>query len=333
MYVHLTVDTEFSAGGHWDNPALPPVTQRNVWCEVDGVSHGLGFILDAFACRGLKATYFVEAVHTAMLGVDDMRPAVEAICAAGQGLEIHAHPMWLAGMDGGRPAAAPNDECAACTGAELDRMLEISFAAFAAWGAPAPTAFRSGGLSAARNVYAALRRAGIGVASNVGLGVKPPADASLQRSTGRLLVDGVVEQPVTTYATIDPRPNVGQRIVTTTATGFREMTALMEQAEAAGLEDFVILTHPFEFVKADNAQMTGMKPNARIQKRLARLAEWLADRRDRFPTTTFAARADAWRQTPETPEIRLAAPPGAAIVRAVENAIDGRNGRTVIPPA
>ena len=331
MHVLLTVDVEFSAGGHWDNPALPPVTDRNVWCEIDGVSHGLGLLLRTLDAAGLKATFFVEAVHAAMLGHEPMRRAVEAIVAAGQGAEIHAHPMWLAGAGGARPDGAPNDECAKCSDATLARIIEISRAAFAAWGAPPPTAFRSGGLSAGPELYRALAAAGLRVASNVGLAANPPTDESLHRRSGRFEVAGVVEVPVASYASIDPRPQVSTRLATIAATGFREMTALIEQAAEAGLEDFVILTHPFEFVKAADAQMTDLRPNRLVQRRLARLAEWLAARADRFPTARFADRAPAWISEPERPEAHLSAPASAAILRAVENALDGQDNRTTIP--
>ncbi len=327
MFVHLTVDTEFSAGGVWRDKSRAPVTDANVWCDVDGESQGLGFMLAELKRSGLTATFFVEAVHIDMLGEEAMRPAVEAIMADGHGVELHAHPMWLAGADGWDEKNPPHDDCADCSPEDLARMIAIGRRAFASWGAPPPTAFRAGGLSAGEGVYRALADAGIGVASNVGLGVKAPREHRLRRSTGRLLVEGVVEAPVTSFRAIDPRPGASVRLAAVRGAGFGELTAVIEAAAANGVEDFIILAHPFDFVLADDPELKGIRINHAVQRRFSRLCAWLAARRDRFPTTTFAERAPHWTAAPEAPDVALRAPAPASLKRMAESAIEGPDRR------
>jgi hypothetical protein len=82
--VYITVDTEFSAGGHFHNSAKVPITDRSVYREIGGQSHGLGFMLKTLKETGLKATFFVEGAHTYLLGFEEMRRPVQEILEAGQ---------------------------------------------------------------------------------------------------------------------------------------------------------------------------------------------------------------------------------------------------------
>src|SRR5436305_3923002 len=52
----ITVDTEFSIGGNFDNPELLPVSHPIVLGAVAGKEHGLGFLLDSLAEFALPAT-------------------------------------------------------------------------------------------------------------------------------------------------------------------------------------------------------------------------------------------------------------------------------------
>jgi hypothetical protein len=65
--VCITIDTEFSIGGNFDDPALTPVAEPMVLGSVGGKEQGLGFLLDSFAEFGVRATFFVETLQTAFL--------------------------------------------------------------------------------------------------------------------------------------------------------------------------------------------------------------------------------------------------------------------------
>lgn len=321
MDVLLTIDTEFSAGGMWANPALGPVTDAAVWGYVDGISHGLGFVLRALADHGLGATFFTETIHTAALGPELMRPAVAAMRAAGQDVQVHAHPMWLALVDGRADRRAPNDQCARCDAATVARLMQISHRAFADWGLPPAVAFRSGNLSAGSALSAGLAQAGIAVTSNIGVAYNPAVEVALHRQNGRLQVGGLPEVPVTSFRSLDPR---GPRLrpLTIAACGHAEMVAIIEAAERAGLPEVVILTHPFEFVQAADYRLSRLQPNRLTQDRLLRLCAWLAARRERFSTPHFAERVASWQAQPTWPEAQLRAPLWPALRRIVENVLN-----------
>ena len=70
--VCITIDTEFSVGGNFENPELHPVAEPMVLGEIDGKEHGLGFLLDSLSEFGMCATFFVEALQTAYFGYEPM---------------------------------------------------------------------------------------------------------------------------------------------------------------------------------------------------------------------------------------------------------------------
>ncbi len=317
----ITIDTEFSIGGAFADPERRrPIGEANVTCPVGGREQGLGFLLDTFARHGVRATFFVEALQTAWFGDEPMGRVVERVLAAGQDVQLHLHPCWTAFREPDWRARLgsgdPDDHCDGREAGELQRLIEDGAAALQRMGAPRPIALRTGNLRADRNVYRAMRSAGLPVASNIGLGLNRPADPSLRLRGGRRRIEGVLEAPVLTYA-----QGLGgrERLFTTTSTSWRETEHLLWAAQAGGVETVVLLTHPFEFVKGDRLDPARQRANRINQDRLERLCAFLAANRDRFDAPSVAEAAPGWLAAPEAPEPRLATPLWPALGRAVEN--------------
>ena len=57
--VCITIDTEFSIAGAFQDAACLPVAEPMVWCEVKGRSEGLGFLLPQFKKHQVPVTFFV----------------------------------------------------------------------------------------------------------------------------------------------------------------------------------------------------------------------------------------------------------------------------------
>jgi peptidoglycan/xylan/chitin deacetylase (PgdA/CDA1 family) len=92
--VCITIDTEFSIAGAFRDAACQPVAEPMVWCEVDGRSEGLGFLLEQFKQYKVPATFFVEALHRTYFKHDPMRPIVHRIRDEGHEVQLHVHPCW-----------------------------------------------------------------------------------------------------------------------------------------------------------------------------------------------------------------------------------------------
>jgi hypothetical protein len=124
--VCITVDTEFSIGGNFEDPALTPVAEPIVLGSVGGKEQGLGFLLESLAEFGVRATFFVEALQTAYFGDEPMGGIARRIAAAGHDVQLHLHPCWLHYETTERTKPAPNDSCAGRTDAELCHFLEAA---------------------------------------------------------------------------------------------------------------------------------------------------------------------------------------------------------------
>jgi hypothetical protein len=310
VFLHITIDTEF------DHCA--PVREQAIYCRIGGRSHGLGFVLDSFARFGIRATFFVETAHTLLLGPEPMRPVVDAILAAGHDVQMHVHPLWLGEAEGwAQLGDAMHELDEAC----CRRLIEAGQASFAAWQAPPPLAFRAGNLAMGRNAYRALRACGIAISSSVGVAIHASAEPELWIENGRRVIEGVVEVPVLGYADAMLGERRHIKNLTITGSGARETIALLRRAEASGIEDIVLLTHPFEFVKRLDEDYIAMEPSRVNQTRLRALCEWVSASSD-CRSATFRERAPIWIEKGSVDDQPLAAPLSAALTRMVENKLN-----------
>lgn len=200
--VCITVDIEFSIAGAFAAPErYAPLADEVVQCRVDGKEQGLGFILDSLAAHGHRATFFTEALQTTYFGDGPMARFAQRIVSAGHDVQLHLHPCWLHFQDERwrQPSFVPNDYCSGRTAAELDQMIQLGIEAFSRWGIARPVALRTGGFRTDRTVYRAMARAGIDLASNIGLAVMEPAEPELRVWGGQHRFDGVLEVPTLSY--------------------------------------------------------------------------------------------------------------------------------------
>jgi peptidoglycan/xylan/chitin deacetylase (PgdA/CDA1 family) len=316
--VCITIDTEFSIGGAFDDPCLAPVADPVVCCPAGGREHGLAFLLEVFERFGLKATFFVEALNAAWFGPDAMGSHARLIHARGHDVQLHLHPCWLHFR---RPdwrsdlsAAAINDSCSGRAPAELAEMLEYGLRVFAEWGLPRPIALRTGNLQVDSTVHAVMAEFGLTLSSSVGLAHRQPEEKALRLTGGIRRFGPVAEVPVLSF---------GQRLFTIAGTGEAEARAVLVQARAKGASPVVVLTHPFEFVKVGDDQFTRLRPNRITQRRLRALAAFLAAHPSDFRVTTFRDAAERWLKG-EVAAPDLSAPLLPGVARMLTNGLNDR---------
>lgn len=321
--VAITIDTEFSiAGAFGDFPRVRPIALELVDCMVDGRSEGLGFLLETFERFGTRATFFVESLNHRYFGDGPMGSVCRRIAAAGQDIQLHVHPCWLAFENGTLLPGKPNDSCAGRTPEDLAAIFKLGLDAFARWGVERPVALRTGSLMVDRAVYRALARLGIPVSSSIGIGIYRPFEPELQLANGRHRLDGLTEVPVTTY-----RAGSGAaalRTMTVTGCGWPELRSILWDARRAGLENVVILTHPFEYVKTASPRYAKLTRNRVNQGRLESLCAFLREYDQDFAAVSFGERARVWSAAPPAAEVRLAGSGSYALLRKAENAINDR---------
>jgi hypothetical protein len=320
--VCITIDTEFSiAGAFQDRQRYLPLGEEIVNCRADGRDEGLGFILETLAEYGAAATFFTETLQTFYFGDAPMGRIAERIAAAGHDLQLHLHPCWreFRQADWRSRSGDPTDSCAGLSDGELDDIIGNGCDTFRRWGLPAPVALRAGGFQSDRALYRAMARARLPVASNIAMGVNPPAEEALRVSDGRHFIEGVLEVPALSYET--PLAS-GARTFAVTATSVGEMQHLLWQAHEAGVSPVIVLTHPFEFIKKRDFRYRRLRRNRVNQQRLKSLLAFLRKHDDAFSIETFGRRGTAWSQSGPLPAKGLKVPLALAVARTAENAVN-----------
>jgi peptidoglycan/xylan/chitin deacetylase (PgdA/CDA1 family) len=331
--VVITVDTEFSIGGAFRDWTLCPVAEQRVWCVSDYKSHGLGFMLDCFAQYGITATFFVEVLNRHYFKRDPMRGIAEKLRAAGHDVQLHLHPCWTVFQyDDWRERAQVRTKPGidAFYGRAEDeslKLMEEGLEIFHQWGLPAPTVFRSGSLHHDDALYRAQARAGIPYSSHVGAAVFDSGDANYRLYSGRHERHGVIECPILTFQDWKVPGKTHLKSLTITGSNFAETRMLLEQAHREGIEQVVILTHPFEYVHASDLQMSRMRRHHVNQRRLARLCKFLSENTDRFATEGMATAAALPMRPESSRNVLLKGSLLTAMPRMIEQAAYDKYGQ------
>lgn len=278
-----------------------------MWCDVDGRSEGLGFLLSQFEQYQVPATFFVEALHRYYFENDPMRPIVRRIQDHGHEIQLHAHPCWSVFEHADwkeRVRQQPRqDDFHGRSEDDSVCLIERGIETFMDWGLPRPQVFRSGSLQHDDTLYRALARTGIPFSSNVGLAIFDSGDPDYQMYGGRHVRHGVVELPVLTFCDWQVRGRRHLKSLTIAGTSFAETRNLLDMAERAGIPLVVILTHPFEFIQSRDIGRQPARRHSVNQQRLTALCRYLDQNRDRFIPSGLAEAAvsSADHRGPENP--------------------------------
>lgn len=324
--ITITIDTECSIAGAFANPDVrKPVAERAILCEVGGKEHGVGFLLETFKKYNIKASFFIECAHYYYFGDHPMRGVVERIAKAGQDMQLHVHPCWMYYNKDPELGKFPtNDSCKGRNYDELKRIFELSIDIFKNWTGKRPDALRTGSLLADLNIYKVMKDLEIPLASNVAIGVNVPEEQELYLTSGRHNVEGVMELPV--YSYVD-RKVAGQKHVKSlqiTSCSWPEMKYLLKKAREQKVENIVILTHPFEFIKKSDPYFSQITQNKVNQQRLEKLCQFIAENDKDFVSTDFGCGHKKWLEQGPIQESMMEIPSYYAVGRRLHNLINDK---------
>lgn len=323
LEVTITIDTEFSIGGAFNDPSKRPVAEPIALCEIDGKGHGVDFLLDTFNQYDIKATFFVECLNYYYFGDQPMKSIVEKIQSAGQDPQLHIHPSWLKYYkDDDFTTWETNDSCAGRDYQELKKIFEYSIEIFERWVGKRPDAIRTGNLEADLNTYKVMSELKIPIASNIGLGVWKPDDGELWLESGRTKIFDVMEVPIFTYQDKDLMGQVPAKSLQITSCSWPEMKYLLLKARKKGIENIVILTHPFEFIKKKDIHYSQIIRNRVNQERLEKLCSFIKEHDQDFTSADFGSNVKEWGSKPlkNTPYFKV--PPRFRLGRKLHNFVN-----------
>jgi hypothetical protein len=320
--VCITIDTEFSIGGNFDNPELTPVAEPIVLGSVGGREQGLGFLLESLAEFGLPGTFFVEALQTAYFGDEPMGSIAKRIARAGHDVQLHLHPCWLhyeSASAGTKPEA--DDSCAGRSDDELDHFFRSGLATFSRWGLPSPTAVRPGNFQFDANFHRAAARSGLRLSSSIAVPIYRPTDERLVLVGGKHRIGNLMELPVFCY-TYRFAGSERLRPFSITACSAAEMLFVLQQAHIQELSPVIILTHPHEYIKRTDFRYTTLRRNRVNQTRLRVLLNFLSRNREKFMTVPISAISEDNSSAINRNRATVAVPTARAMARMIENGIN-----------
>jgi len=323
LEVTITIDTEFSIGGATGDSRRKPVGKPSVLCEVDGKGHGVDFLLETFDKYDTRASFFIECLNYFHFGDEPMQSVVHKIQAAGQDTQLHIHPSWLSlnkNPEIGKLDA--NDACHDRSYEELRKIFELSIEVFERWVGKRPEAIRTGNFMVDRNVYKVMSDLNIPLASNVSLGKFKNKVGELQLFSGRSKIDDVMEIPIFTYADKDVMGRMPTKTLQIASCSWPEMRYLLKKARKKGIENIVILTHPFEFIKKRDDQYFEITRNRVNQERMENLCAFIKEHDQDFTTVDFGGQVDNWKDAPQKNVNNFRIPPRYRLGRMAHNMIN-----------
>jgi peptidoglycan/xylan/chitin deacetylase (PgdA/CDA1 family) len=325
--VFLTVDTECSLGGAWENPEHKPVPpERSILGKIGPDYYGIPRIMDVLERYGLRGTFFVE-VFAALNGFQkELAEVFAEITRRGHDTQLHLHPIqyYYHLRQEGRldvtqlPAA--KDMIGALPLQAQAEMLRNGMSLFREMASQDPVAFRAGNFGASMTTLDALQQVGIRIDSSFNaayLGTACTLDSG--GAINRAWQHGALwEVPITTYETGAWGLRSWKQL-NINAISLWEMKNVLEQAERLGLRTVNFIAHSFSLFKTANLQFERLRPDWLVLRRLEGLCRFLKEQSGRFEVRTFSDIEPSWLEGTESdfPKMGSIVPAVRKVVQAV----------------
>jgi len=311
--VCLTVDTECSLGGAWENPRWKPVDpEKAILGRIGSKLYGVPLIMDILEEHDLRATFFTEVLVSDVFGTSVLAEACASIRARGHDPQLHLHPVFhyyhLSRQGHIQPDGLPvsMDIIGSLPLETQLQLLQKGRSFFRDIFGSDPTAFRAGCYGGSLSTLDALGKIGIRYDSSFNaayigrtclMNSKEPTNAPWR--SGR-----VWEIPVTTFET-GAWPLRGLKPLEVSAVSLWEMQKVLDQLENLGQETVTMVLHSFSFVKRDDIQFGGMRPDNLVIRRFQGLCRFLRCNRNRFRVLTFSKLPEPSENPEEIPFPRM----------------------------
>jgi hypothetical protein len=296
VQVFLTVDTECSLGGAWENPRNKPVDpERSVLGKIGSEYYGIPRIMDILEEHDLKGIFFTE-VFAGLNGLQsELAEAYAQIVKRGHEAQLHLHPVhyYYRMIKDGRLALqqVPSDKdmIGSLSRQTQFELLQKGIALFQEIVGKTPQAFRAGNFGAGMSTLDVLDEVGIRYDSSFNaayaggacrLDSKGSVNSPWQHG-------GLWEIPVSNFVTGTSWWR-SMKQLSINAVSLWEMKSVLEQADRIGLHAVTILAHSFSLFKVADLQFRRLKPDWLVLRRFEGLCRFLKERQDRFRVVGFS---------------------------------------------
>lgn len=287
LRVFLTIDTEFWPRRPYVGPEdhLPDF-HRDIHGTTAQGGFGLRYQLDLLNAHGLRAVFLVEPLCAYAVGDRPVEETVRLIQEAGQEVQLHLHPEWLARMRqpiiSGRRGPLLHqfslEEQTTLVGKALEKLT--------ACGAKTVCAFRAGSYGANFDTLRAVAANGLRYDTSHNTAFLGTA---CRLDTGEPLLQpreicGVWEFPITFVRAFGRQC----RPLQLAACSDGELRNGLLGAWDQGWSCAVLVSHSFELIRDRSTARQTPRPDRIAIRRFRRLCRFLEQNRDKFRTSTFA---------------------------------------------
>ena len=279
----ITVDTEFSIGGHFKNKKLKPVpADRHIYCKINKKDYGINLIMDILERYNHKGVFFVETESRFYFGQEAIFTIIEDIKDRGHEVQLHAHPNYRSFINEHRMS----DDMRKYSLEEQTNIINDALRFLSSYGIENILAFRSGGFYSDLNTIKAIQNNGIKYSSNYNIAY-PNCDYvdNNHLKNDIFLIDQVFELPLTCYRQFPLRKTWNSFQIS--ATSYAEFKAALNHYYNQQIQLITILTHSFEFVRPNDIQFSTIAPKRLLIRRFDNICNFLARHVDKFEVITY----------------------------------------------
>lgn len=289
--VFLTVDTEHSIGGAFNDPRLKPVgSMKRIFGRIGKKEYGIPLMMDIADRFGLKMVFFLEVLNWYFFGENESKQICRYILHRGHDVQVHAHPNYLNFTSKNPGRLESSDFISAYPLARQIELLTEARELLIRYGAPVPTAFRAGCFGAGLSTLTALKQAGFLFDSSFnraycGITCSIP-DSPVNDA---VKMEGIWEFPVTNF--VEHSYVRSRRFMPLDINGvsYREIKHVLLDSLENGPSNITIILHSFSFIKTYDVQYRRVKPRWTVIKRFERLCRFLAEHSSYFEVKTFGS--------------------------------------------
>jgi len=279
----ITIDTEFSIGGHFKNKHLKPVpADRHIYCKINGKDYGINLIMDILEKYALKGVFFVEIESRFYFGEEQIINIIQDIKNRGHEVQLHTHPNYRSFKNEHRMP----DDMRKYSLQEQTHIIKDALTFLSSHGIENILAFRSGGFYSDLNTIKAIQNNGIIYSSNYNIAYPNCNYVDNNHLKNDIfLIEQVFELPLTCYREFPLRKTWNSFQIS--ATSYAEFKAALNHYYNQQIQLITILTHSFAFVRPNDIQFSTIAPKRLLIRRFDNICNFLASHVDKFEVITY----------------------------------------------
>jgi hypothetical protein len=278
--VFITIDTETSMAGAWNNPAYEPLPfDLPVFGKIGARFYGIPLMMDILDAHGFRATFFTEMFCSYTLGPGEVERACSEILRRGHDCQLHLHPIYRFYRDAkAGKGRREMDFMFRLSPAEQREFIGEGVELFRKFTGKPPRAYRAGCYAASEETLGALREHGLLIDSSYNLTyLGQTCNFVTQGLNAPVAIDSVYEFPVTVFRVAGTS---GYKPLEISAVSVKEILSTLEALREAGCHSAVLVLHSFSLLKNLGVRFEQATPDHIVIQRFKRLCTALAERRE-----------------------------------------------------